>query len=43
MRRNHQICSGLVVHALEKGGVLRDLDPVLTLPADLAKAFDVRP
>jgi uncharacterized protein YycO len=43
MRRNHQICSGLVVHALQEGGMLRDLDAALTLPAGLAKAFDVRP
>jgi uncharacterized protein YycO len=43
VRRNHQICSGLVVHALREGGMLPDLDPVLTLPADLARAFDVRP
>ena len=34
MRRNHQICSGLVVRALQKGGQLRDLDPDLALPAD---------
>jgi uncharacterized protein YycO len=43
MRRNHQICSGLVVHALQEGGMLRDLDAGLALPADLAKAFDVHP
>jgi hypothetical protein len=43
VRRNHQICSGLVVNALHEGGILSALDPVLTLPADLAKAFDVRP
>jgi uncharacterized protein YycO len=43
VRRNHQICSGLVVNALHEGGMLPGLDPVLTLPADLAKAFDVRP
>jgi uncharacterized protein YycO len=43
VRRNHQICSGLLVHALQEGGMLPDLDPVLTLPADLARAFDVRP
>ena len=42
MRRDHQICSGVVVHALQKGGLLLDLDPELTLPADLAKRFDVR-
>jgi hypothetical protein len=43
MRRDHQICSGLVVRALQAGGLLRDLDPSLTLPADLAKIFGVRP
>jgi hypothetical protein len=43
VRRNHQICSGLVVNALHEGGMVSGLDPVLTLPADLAKDFDVRP
>lgn len=43
MRRNHQICSGLVVRALQKGGLLQDADPALMLPADLAKIYDVRP
>jgi uncharacterized protein YycO len=43
MRRNHQICSGLVVRALQKGGLLQDADPTLMLPADLAKIYDVRP
>jgi hypothetical protein len=43
MRRDHQICSGLVVRALQVGGMIMDLDPVLTLPADLAKKFNVRP
>lgn len=43
MRRNHQICSGLVVRALQAGGLVPDLDPFLTLPADLAKRFDARP
>lgn len=42
MRQDHQICSGLVVRALQHGELLTDLDPSLTLPADLAKAFDVR-
>jgi uncharacterized protein YycO len=42
-RRNHQICSGLVVRALQKGGLLWDADPTLVLPSDLAKIFDVRP
>lgn len=43
VRRNHQICSGLVVRALQSGGLLRELDPALTLPADLARRFDVKP
>jgi uncharacterized protein YycO len=43
MRSNHQICSGLVVRALQKGGLLKDADPDLTLPAHLAKIYDVRP
>lgn len=42
MRQDHQICSGLVVRALQHGDLLVDLDPSLTLPADLAKVFDVR-
>jgi uncharacterized protein YycO len=43
MRRNHQICSGLVVRALQAGGLLAELDPEVTLPGDLAKRFGVRP
>jgi uncharacterized protein YycO len=43
VRSGHEICSGLVVRALQAGGVVPDLDPVLTLPADLAKRFGVRP
>lgn len=43
MRRNHQICSGLVVHALQEGDQAQGLDPELALPADLAKLYDVRP
>jgi uncharacterized protein YycO len=43
MRRDHQICSGLVVRALQKGGLLTDADPALMLPADLAKIYDVKP
>ena len=43
LRRHHEICSSLVVKALQRGGLLRDFDPATTLPADLAKAFDVRP
>jgi hypothetical protein len=42
MRSNHQICSGLVVRALQKGGLLRGADPDLMLPADLAKIFGVQ-
>jgi hypothetical protein len=43
MRQDHQICSGLVVRALQKGGLLQDADPALMLPAHLAKIYDVRP
>lgn len=43
MRRDHQICSGLVTRALQRGGLLKGLDPATTLPGDLAKAFGVRP
>jgi uncharacterized protein YycO len=43
VRRGHEICSGLVVSALQAGGLVPDLDPALTLPADLAKLFDARP
>jgi uncharacterized protein YycO len=43
MRGNHQVCSGLVTRALQTGDLLCDLDPATTLPADLAKAFSVRP
>jgi len=39
MRRRHQTCSGLVVRALQRGGLLKDADPHLTLPADLARTF----
>ncbi len=42
-RRNHQICSGLVVRALQHGGLMPGADPPLMLPADLAKIYDVRP
>lgn len=42
VRKQHEICSALVVHALQQGGLLDDLDPALTLPADLAKRFQVR-
>ena len=43
IRRNHQICSALVVHALQQGGQATHLDPALTLPAGLAKLYDARP
>jgi uncharacterized protein YycO len=43
MRRDHQICSGLVVRALQKGGLLLHADPALMLPADLAKIYGARP
>jgi len=43
MRSGHQICSELVMRALQAGGLLKDADPSLTLPADLAKSFNVRP
>jgi hypothetical protein len=43
MRRGHEICSGLVVRALQAGGQVPHLDPLLTLPADLAKLYNVRP
>ena len=42
VRKHHETCSALVVRALQEGGLVRELDPVLTLPADLAKRFDVR-
>ena len=40
VRRNHEICSSLVVKALQHGDRLCEFDPPTTLPADLAKAFD---
>ncbi|MHB8587358.1 MAG: hypothetical protein ACYDA0_00740 [Candidatus Dormibacteraceae bacterium] len=43
VRRGHEICSGLVVQALQAGGLVPQLDPLLTLPADLAKLYDARP
>jgi hypothetical protein len=42
-RRGHEICSGLVVRALQAGGLVPQLDPLLTLPADLAKLYGARP
>lgn len=41
-RRQHVICSSLVVRALQAGGLMPDVDAALTLPADLAKLYDVR-
>ena len=38
-REDHQICSGLVAHALQQGGLEVGQDPTFTLPADLAKRF----
>ena len=43
IRGDHQTCASLVVHALQQGGMLEELDPDLSLPADLAKRFDVMP
>ena len=43
VRKQHEICSSLVVRALQHGGLLTDLDPAITLPADLAKRFGARP
>lgn len=43
VRKQHEICSSLVVRAMQSGGLLLDLDPAITLPADLAKRFGVRP
>jgi hypothetical protein len=42
VRRNHQICSGLTVQALQHGGLLKGADPDLMLPADLAKIYGVQ-
>ncbi len=42
VRRHHEICTSLVVRALQEGGLLKEMDPALTLPADLAKRFDIR-
>jgi len=43
VRRRHEICSSLVVRALQHGGLLERFDPAITLPADLAKEFGARP
>jgi uncharacterized protein YycO len=42
-RRDHQICSEMVVRALQAGGLMPEVDPPLMLPADLAKRYDARP
>ena len=42
VRGDHEICSSFVVRSLQQAGLLRELDPALTLPADLAKRFEVR-
>lgn len=42
VRRHHEICSSLVVRALQHGGLLTGFDPAVTLPADLAKEFGAR-
>ena len=42
VRGDHEICSSFVVRTLQQAGLLRELDPALTLPADLAKRFHVR-
>ena len=42
-RRDHQICSELVVRALQAGGLMPEVDASLMLPADLAKRYDARP
>ena len=42
MRGEHQICSGLVVRALQRGGLMPEADPSLMLPADLAKMYGAR-
>jgi len=42
-REDHQICSGLVAHALQEGGQLKGMDATFVLPADLAKRMNVRP
>jgi uncharacterized protein YycO len=39
VREDHQICSGLLAHALQLGGIELETDPTFTLPADLAQHF----
>jgi hypothetical protein len=41
-RRDHQMCSGLVAHALQEGGQLAGHDATFTLPADLARHYGAR-
>lgn len=41
-RRDHQICSGLVAHALAIGGQRFPREAAFVLPADLAAAYDAR-
>jgi len=42
-RDSHEVCSGLVARALERTWAIFELDPEHMLPADLAKAYSVRP
>lgn len=42
VRRDHQICSGLVARALVAAGQRLAQDPAFMLPADLAEAYQVR-
>ena len=42
IRREHQICSGLVAWALTAAGQRFARDPAFMLPADLAEAYEVR-
>jgi uncharacterized protein YycO len=43
IRRDHQICSGLVARALALAGERFERGPAFTLPADLAEEYQVRP
>lgn len=43
IRRDHQVCSGLVARALTIAGQRFARDPAFMLPADLAEAYQVRP
>lgn len=42
-RSEHMVCSGLVAAALVRAGARFERQPADMLPADLAKAYDVRP